>query len=122
MFVSHILRLRQPTRTLRVRLFASKSTAATPIAVPEQTSPTGTPQTGGEQPAHNPPPPPPTTQQPKKSRSSRPSRRRRAVLLRSEHRPRRTELPQGPAPRGLPSRRGVSAVVMEVARQVRVAG
>jgi hypothetical protein len=43
-----VLRLRQPTRTLHLRLFASKSAAATPETVPERTIAAGTPQTGGE--------------------------------------------------------------------------
>lgn len=44
MFVSRVLRL----RTLHLRLFTTKSTAATPKAVQEQTAAAGTPQTGGE--------------------------------------------------------------------------
>lgn len=124
MFVSRVfrLRLRQPTRTLHSRSFASKSTVATPKAVPERTTVAETPQTGGEQPRAQ----PDTRQHDNDHNSSRLSRRRRShrrtVLLRTEHRPRRTELPQGSAPGARPSRRGVSDVAVEVARQVRVAG
>ncbi len=120
MFVSRVLR--QPARTLHVRLYASKSTSPALKAVPERTTTvTGSPPTGGEQKRAYGPGPLPNE---KKTRSSQPrSERRRAVLLLCpEYHPRRTELPQGPAPRRRSSRRGVSALVVEIARQVRVAG
>jgi large subunit ribosomal protein L54 len=48
MFVSRVLR--QPARTLHVRLYASKSTSPALKAVPELTTTvTGSPPTGGEQ-------------------------------------------------------------------------
>lgn len=50
------------------------------------------------------------------------SERRHAVLLSAKYRTRRSELPQGPASGPRSSRRGVPALVVEVARQVRVAG
>lgn len=51
-----------------------------------------------------------------------PGRRRRKVLVCPKHRPRRTELLQGPAPRPRASGRGVPILAVDVARQVRVAG
>ena len=76
MFVSRLLR--QPTRTLHARLFASKSTSATPKAVPERTTAGESPPTGGEQNAHA------------------------TVLstqLRSQRRPQRAQAPGQPVPR-----------------------
>jgi hypothetical protein len=87
MFASRVLR--RPTNTLHTRLFASKSTSAVPKAAPERTTAAGSPPTDGEQKnvhatglnaAHSQPP-------------------SDAIVLRPEHHPRGTELPQGPTAR-----------------------
>ena len=106
MLVSRILRL--PPRTLYVRLYASKAASVALKAVPEQVT-SGAPPAGGEWNAFG---------QLSRNASLLTRARSHAVFMPPKYHPRRIKLPQRPAPRAFPSRRGVSALVMEAIGQV----